>query len=545
MSVPISRCQQILYWFLLSLALAGSFPSPAEATPQEKSSGQREALIREDREDYFAKWLNEDVVYVISEEERKVFEKLSTPEEKEQFIQQFWFRRDPDPRTAYNEFKQEHYRRIAFANERFTSGLPGWQSDRGRIYIIHGPPTGIEPHPSGGLYERPLHEGGGSTVTFPFEVWRYRYIEGVGTDVVLEFVDPTMTSEYRLALQPEEKDALLHVPGAGLTLVEEMGLASKADRPFFSPGNTDYPLQSTRYADRPFIRYETFVQVQRATPLKYTDLKSFVDVNVTFDELPFSHRVDYFKLNEDRSLVPVSVEIENRELNFVVEGESRWAKVAVYGIVTSLSNRIIDEFDSDLVVEAGSRTGWSAFQKMLILERKGRYKLDLVLKDLNSGKTGVRRMVLIPPPPKEDLNASSVFLARQVTQLSGAPEKDEMFVLGDLHIRPSLDRVFYPSDELNFYFQVYNAAFDQTTMRPALELSYEIRHAGRVLQSVVDGQGESVQFLSSQRVVFLRPFPLKEFEAGVYEISARVLDLIQKGEVVVSDRFQVRSQQRP
>ena len=530
--------RQIFHWLLTSLLFASLLPTATEAALQDKKSkqSQRQPAAQEEIEDYFKKWLNEDVVHIISEEERKVFRKLSTDDEKEQFIEQFWFRRDPDPHSAANEFKEEHYRRIAYSNERFASGMAGWLTDRGRIYIIHGPPAEIESNPTGGNYNRPYHEGGGTTSTYPFQVWRYRYIEGIGSNVILEFVDPTMSGEYRLALRPEEKDALLHVPGAGLTMMESMGFASKADRPFFSPGNPSFA--STRLADRPFTRYERYVQIQSPTPVKYRDLKGLVEVDITFDTLPFSHRIDYFNLNKDRALVPLSVEIDNRELTFKQELESRRSRVAVYGVVTSLSNRIIDEFEADLVAEAGLQSGRSAFQKVLVLERKGRYKLDLVIKDLNSGKVGVRRLALIPPPPKSDLAVSSVLLSKEVRQLQTAPEQNEMFVLGDLHIRPSLDKVFYASDELNLYLQVYNAAFDQTTMRPSLKLDYEIRRDGRPVEAVED-QGESVQFLSSQRVVIVRPFSLNELETGHYEIVLTVTDLIQEGEVRVSDRFEV------
>ena len=165
------------------------------------------------------------MVYIISDEEKKAFKTLQTDEEREQFIEQFWLRRDPTPDTEENEFREEHYRRIAYANDRFASGIPGWKTDRGRIYIKYGPPDEIESHPSGGTYERPYEEGGGTTSTYPFEQWRYRYIEGIGTNIIIEFVDTTMSGEYHMTMDPSEKDALLYVPGAGLTMMEQMGMA--------------------------------------------------------------------------------------------------------------------------------------------------------------------------------------------------------------------------------------------------------------------------------------------------------------------------------
>src|SRR6202051_1517076 len=196
----------------------------------DKQKKAKEKQLRKELETPYKKWLNEDVAWIITDEERSAFKRLQTDEEREQFIEQFWLRRDPTPDTIENEFKEEHYRRIAYANERYASGIPGWKSDRGRIYITYGPPDEIEDHSSGGTYERPPEEGGGTTSTFPFQQWRYRWIEGVGTNIIIEFVDPTMSGEFRMTMDPSEKDALLYVPNAGLTMSEQMGLSSKTDR---------------------------------------------------------------------------------------------------------------------------------------------------------------------------------------------------------------------------------------------------------------------------------------------------------------------------
>jgi len=213
----------------------------------EREKKRRDEKLRKELETPYRKWLNEDVAYIITDEERAAFKRLATDEEREQFIEQFWLRRDPTPDTVENEFKEEHYRRIAYANEHYASGIPGWKTDRGRIYITYGPPDENDSHPSGGSYERPPEEGGGETSTFPFEQWRYRWIEGIGTNIIIEFVDPTMTGEYRMTMDPSEKDALLYVPGAGLTMMESMGLADKTDR--FN--RTDGTHLGTPFAARP------------------------------------------------------------------------------------------------------------------------------------------------------------------------------------------------------------------------------------------------------------------------------------------------------
>src|ERR1700733_6573190 len=206
-----------------------------DAKKAAKQQKQNNRSLERELDSQYKKWLNEDVIYIITPEEKNAFLHLSTNEEREQFIEQFWQRRNPDPDSPENTFKEEHYRRIAYTNEHYASGIPGWKTDRGRIYIMWGPPDEIDSHPSGGTYERPSDQGGGETTTYPFEDWRYRYLEGIGEDVNIEFVDPTMTGEYHLTMDPSEKDALTYVPGAGLTQMESMGLASKTDR--FS--NTD------------------------------------------------------------------------------------------------------------------------------------------------------------------------------------------------------------------------------------------------------------------------------------------------------------------
>src|SRR5213079_188174 len=254
----------------------------------DKERKRREEKLRKELETPYKKWLNEDVVYIITDEEKQTWKRLSTDDERESFIEQFWIRRDPTPDTIENEFKEEHYRRIAYANERFASGIPGWKADRGRIYITFGPPDEIESHPSGGSYERPPEEGGGTTSTYPFEQWRYRWIEGIGTDIIIEFVDPTMSGEYRMTMDPSEKDALLYVPNAGLTLMEQMGMSSKTDRFNRTDGtHLGVPFGAETQKMNQFNRLEQFAKLQRPPAVKFKDLEAQVNSIIKFNILPF------------------------------------------------------------------------------------------------------------------------------------------------------------------------------------------------------------------------------------------------------------------
>ena len=511
--------------------------------------GQRtsEELLREEAEDYMDKWLNEDVLYIITDEERSIFTKLSTMDEKEQFIEQFWFRRDPDPRTSLNEFKEEHYRRIAYANDHFSSGVDGWRTDRGRIYIIHGKPAEIESHPAGGSYQRPVNEGGGQTSTYPFEIWRYRNIEGIGSDVVIEFVDPTMSGEYRLALRPEEKDALLYVPGAGLTAAEQMGLASKGERPYFSPGNRGrYPLMHESSRDNPFDRYETYAMIQAPTPIRYDDLKELVKVNVEYAALPMEVREDYFRLNDQQVLVPVTLQLRNKDLSFKLENGVHVARVAVYGLVTSITNRVVTEFDDDLMVSyspeglQGGLLKTAMYQRILSLDSKLRYKLDLIVKDLHSDKIGAIRESILPPSVREEkLAASSLILSNTIRVLQNTPDMNERFVLGDVKIFPSLNKEFTPKMQLGIYLHVYNAAIDQASLAPALSVTYSLLRDGEVVRQAVDQNGESTQYFSEQRIVLIKALNFDSLEPGSYRLEVEVQDRLSNQKLTVSDDFRL------
>jgi GWxTD domain-containing protein len=150
----------------------------------------------------YRKWINEDVTYIITPDERAAFTRLRTDAERKKFIEQFWLRRDPTPGTVENEFKDEHYRRIAYVNEHFGSEVPGWKTDRGRIYIVFGPPDEIEDHSAGEKYDRPPEQGGGTTAVFPFFAWTYHHLEGIGTNVRIEFIDRTGSGEFHMIIDP-------------------------------------------------------------------------------------------------------------------------------------------------------------------------------------------------------------------------------------------------------------------------------------------------------------------------------------------------------
>src|SRR5580704_6862667 len=289
---------------------------PLKRPPSEKQKKQQKRNLNIELSKTYKKWLNEDVVWIITDEEKAACKQLSNDEERDSFIEAFWQRRDPTPDTEENEYKEEHYQRIAYANEHFAAGIPGWKTDRGRIYIIFGKPDEVESHPSGGAYERPMDEGGGETSTFPFEDWRYRYLEGIGQEVIIEFVDSCQCGEYRMTIDRSEKDALLNTPNAGLTLWEQTGMSNKSQR--FNQGMERLGAgpDSANNQAKEFDRLEQFAKLQAAPPVKFKDLEEAVSQKIILNPMPFDVRSDFVKVTSDTVLVPITIQMKNRDITF-------------------------------------------------------------------------------------------------------------------------------------------------------------------------------------------------------------------------------------
>src|ERR1700678_1327261 len=404
---------------------AAAQPAPAaqEVDPLKKpidpkKKKQQEKDYRKEIKGTYKKWLDEDVVWIITDEEKQAFKQLRNDEERDSFIEAFWQRRDPTPDTEENEYKEEHYQRIAYANEHFAAGIPGWKSDRGRIYIMYGKADEIESHPSGGSYERPMSEGGGETSTFPFEDWRHRYLEGIGQEVIIEFVDTCMCGDYHMTLDRSEKDALKYTPNAGLTLYEQMGMASKADR--FSGGGLEQlgpGPDSASQASKEFDRLEQYAKLQAPPPVKFKDLEEIVSHKISVNLMPFDVRADFVKVTGDTVLVPFTVQLKNRDITFVNKDGVQRGVVNIFGRVTTLSGHIAQTFEdtvqadipAELLAKAAenSQVYWKA-----IPLRPGRYRVDIVVKDVNGDRVGTwSKGVQVPDFSDDRLDASSLIVA--------------------------------------------------------------------------------------------------------------------------------------
>ena len=491
------------------------------------------------------RWLDEDVAYIITNEERAAYKALKTDEEREQFIEQFWLRRDPSPDTVENEYKEEHYERIAYANERFASGIPGWKTDRGRIYIVYGKPDEIESHPSGGTYDRPIEEGGGTTSTFPFEIWRYRYIEGIGNEVLLEFVDPSMSGEYHMTIDPSEKDALLHVPGAGLTFDEQFLGTDKAERLNRGGASVGNALGNTSRMN-PFDRLQLMANIFKPPEIKFKDLEAIVTTKLSYNLLPFKFRTDYVRVTEDSVLTPITILLQNKDLAFQEQQGIHRAMVHVYGKITGVTGRVApggvfeDTISQDIpdALFKQQLEGGSIHQKIVPL-RPGLYKLDLVLKDINSGNVGtISQRLQVPRFPDDKLQLSSLILADIVENLPPSQIGSGSFILGGNKVRPNVSDDFRHDRNLNLWFQVYNLKLDEATRKPSATVELLITKNGREVKREVEQASELSN--AAAQMTLAKTLPLKDFDPGEYSVQVKVTDNLTKDVIASAEKFTVR-----
>ncbi|QMV17547.1 GWxTD domain-containing protein [Granulicella sp. 5B5] len=527
-------------------------PDPLKRRLSDREERERVKNTRAELKGEYKKWLDEDVRWIITDEEAKAFKSLSNDEERDQFIEQFWLRRNPNPDSPDNEYKDEHYARIAYANEHFAAGKPGWMTDRGHIYIAYGKPDSIDSHPSGGSYDRPMEEGGGNTSTFPFEVWHYRYLAGIGDNIDIEFVDTCMCGDYHATIDRSEKDALKHVPGAGLTQYEEEGQAKKADR--FSGGGLEQlgngPLASSQQSKQ-FDRLDTFAKLFAPPPIKFADLDQFLasEKILTGPPFLFDVRTDYVKLTNETVMVPVTLEIRNGDITYTTKDGDSKGVVNILGRVSTMTHRVVQTFEDTVTVETPSdllqrtKNNQSVYWKALPLP-PGRYKVEIAIKDVNNpDHVGVwRRSVDVPKYDDDRLASSSLILASSMERV---PTKDVgagNFVIGNTKVIPrvpatiSTPVVFHRGQNLNFWMQVYNLGINDSKKNDAT-IEYQVLDLATNKQILDMSELASKMNPNADQVTLEKSMPLASLDPGRYQVTIKVNDGVTKQAIAQSAPF--------
>ena len=522
---------------ILVIGITLSYASPPQNGPDNTQANSKSKLSKEELRrqkalfhefvDPYWGWLYEEVPYIITDQERVYFKKLSTNDERESFIEQFWEHRNPHPGSSENAYKEEYYRRIAYANEHFGSGIPGWKTDRGRIYIVCGPPGEIDSHPDVESYERPESEGGGRTTLGPFEQWRYRFIDGVGNNIVLKFVDNNMDGEYHLSVDPGLKDALLRVRPYGMTFNEPI------------MGNPS--LESMTGC----TRLDLYTKICQHPAGNFHDLRAMVTSQTSAHLLPFDLRTDFIRATDETVLIPITTQIANSDVLFQNKDGVMHGVVDVYVRITGLAGRIVNSFGKSLILDVREHEfqqyqNHKTVYQVATLLRPGRYKLSLVLRDNLNGQMGSRELdIVVPSFSGDKLTYSSLILAKQIYPSPTSQVGYGPFWIGGMNVRPSVDNIFTRDQRLGIYMQVYGLGIDEKTHKPSLDVHYEVEKDGKPLLDQSEEEAK-LKKASQQFTVARRLMDLQELKPGKYTVQVKVTDNIKNQTVSPSASFELR-----
>lgn len=528
--------------------------NPLKRKLSDKEIRAQQKALRQELKGPYKKWLDQDVRWIITDQERSAFLGLSNDEERDAFIEQFWRRRNPDPESNDNSYREEVYRRIAYANEHFAAGKPGWMTDRGHMYIAWGPPDSIDAHPAGGSYNRPMEEGGGQTQTFPFEVWNYRHLDNIGDNVEIEFVDTCQCGDYHMTLNRAEKDALLHTPGGGPTTWEEMGQAKKADR--FRGGLEQLgtgPMSSMQGA-KEFDRLDQYAKLQAAPLIKFKDLQEFITSHkvLTGPFFPFEVRTDFVRVTDDTVLVPITLQIRNRDITYNSKNGVSRGVVNILGRVSTITGRIAQTFEDTVEVDEPSELlpktldSKSVYWKALPL-RPGHYRLDVVIKDVNNPEHigTYARAFIVPEYDDDKLATSSLILADKMRQVPSKDIGTGNFVIGNTYIRPRVSGAssqpvsFKRNQDLDFWMQIYNLKINPKTKQNEATVHYQVIDLGTNKTLFESTEAASKLNPNSDQVTLEKSMPLTGLQPGKYQITISVNDGVSKQQLAQSAPFEV------
>jgi hypothetical protein len=394
----------------------------------------------------------------------------------------------------------------------------------------------VESHPAGGAYNRESGEGGGSTSTYPFERWWYRHLPG-RSDVAVEFVDPTSTGEYRIARNPFEKEALLHVPGAGATTdglsqADRIAAANGFGNPFSSQakdGQFEWMDRIRFLNDPPPVNFDRTAGTGTSGPVIDTDL------------LNSAVQISCFKQADDRVIVAFTVQTDNRDLVFRDIGGLQSARLNITGRITSVAGRRVGFFEDSVTTTATStelseaKGRKSAYQKAVTLV-PGRYRVDVLVRDQESGAASLQHVGFEVPRYGVKLAASSLILASVLEQVSDIPASRQ-FVIGDKKVIPNLAAVYHRGSPVGIYLQIYNAGVDQTTLRPAVDVEYVLLKDGKELgKQIEDWRGTNT---SGDRLTLARLIDSRALDPGDYTVEVRAHDRVSEQALVQTAMFKV------
>lgn len=500
-----------LIFLLFSLSIL-SFPGLSKKLPKDLGSKYR-------------KWLEKEVVYIITPKEKEVFLQLETDRERNLFIEAFWRHRDPTPNTPENEFKEDHYRRINYANQKFGKEGPGegWRSAMGRIYIILGEPQYVESYDN-------LSE------VYPVIIWSYEAKPELGLlqafNVV--FFKRGGLGEYELysPVRFGPQHLLIHFKGDPSDYLSAYNQLFQIEPAIAYSSLTLIPGERT-YVTSPSIASEVLInatipaaphqQVKDSWADKLLAYKDIVEVEYSANYIDSD---SYLKVIEDKSGISfVHYLIEPSRLTFEQYGRRFLTNLEINGNVSDLEGNTVFQYERTIPIEFNQeqmnsiRSKLFSFQDMFPLV-EGNYKLNLLLKNKVSKEfTSVEKDISIHKS-SNDLRMSQLILANRALMNSEYRGKSKPFLFGDIQLVPSPRNDFSEKDHLYLFFQIHGLTED---LKETGTIEYTISTRDKKVQSFRKGIKDYPNAPN-----FFEDIPLSGLASAYYKIKASLFDKGQK-----------------
>ena len=293
-----------------------------------------------------------------------------------------------------------------------------------------------------------------------------------------------------------------------------------------------------------FERLYRHSALQRPPKIKFKDLETIVDTKLSYNLLPFNSRTDFFKISENLVLVSTTIQILNNQITFKENQGIQQARINIFGRVSTITGRVVQVFEDVINKDIPDPSLRVILDKTSLYQRSmtlpsGRYKLELVLKDLYSGNVGTQYFGFIVPKYRaRKLSTSSLILADQIKKLSSQEVGNQMFDVGGTKVYPNVKEEFTKERDLRVYFQVYNLAVDEKTNQTSVSIEYIFRKDQKELFRLQQDQEDSIQ--SAEPISLERILPLKSMQTGFYRLEVKVTDNISQQSIRQIAKFEVK-----
>jgi GWxTD domain-containing protein len=478
--------------------------------------------IRNNLDVYLNRWADEYVSYIITDSERRVFSSLPTSDEKLVFIESFWERRDPTPETPENEFREQYAARFGYANAQFRAGRPGWKTDRGRIFILLGPPSYIDRNPMGR-----------TSTERPSEVWTYMSLKHPDLPSSLEvgFVDFFGTGDLEIVADLDAANLRNQGLAPAYSDLEYFGLRRSHPVEYLADGATR-SLDEGSMASERFNFLQDLRSAESPLEARPQPLSAIVGAKVSFAELPFDLTTQVFS-----SRIPVALAVRYDDLAALRRAGRDSFSLDIFAELRGSDGKVVDQLDRQLNFNLAPEEMTSDALRYFFSfsAPAGSYELQFVVRDNVRQSVGTHEETVVVRGPAEALSVSSLILADAVDRRSSDDAEEEPFTFGEVRVVPNPARTFRRGEPMYVYFQAYGLGLQEG--RNSLRVAYTFARAGQALWN--PSEINLLPTEKTERGIFTS-FDTTRFPAGEYTLLVEAEDMVrgQESSREVSFRIQ-------